>query len=28
MDETGHIPMEEKPVESLEIVIEFINKNK
>ena len=28
MDKTGHIPMEERPMESLEIVKKFINKNK
>ena len=28
MDKTGHIPMEERPIKSLEIVKKFINKNK
>jgi len=28
MDKTGHIPMEESPIKSLEIVKKFINKNK
>ena len=28
MDETGHIPMEERPMESLEIVKNFIKNNK
>jgi pimeloyl-ACP methyl ester carboxylesterase len=28
MEKTGHIPMEERPIKSLEIVKNFINKNK
>ena len=27
MDETGHIPMEERPLESLDLLLNFINSN-
>jgi pimeloyl-ACP methyl ester carboxylesterase len=28
MPKTGHIPMEEKPIESLEIILDFIKPEK